>query len=114
MGDAAWERPATAASVEQLCAMLDDALAQARSGLSTSFMDTDRDNRPVPSRHADDAEFAALVVCSPTRGATFQYVPRIRQPEFLADIERVVGVCGAAGVRCCRRLPARGERGRRP
>ena len=65
MGDAAWDRPATAAEREQLCAVLDDALRAGALGLSTSVMDTDRDNRPVPSRQADDAEFAALVVCSP-------------------------------------------------
>ncbi len=61
-------------------------------------MDTDRDNRPVPSRQADDAEFAALVGVLARRGATLQYVPRIRQPEFLADIERVVEMTRAAGV----------------
>ena len=98
MGDAAWERPATDAEREQLCAVLDDALGAGALGLSTSVMDTDRDNRPVPSRQADDAEFAALVGVLARRGATLQYVPRIRQPEFLADIERVVELTGVAGV----------------
>ncbi len=98
MGDAAWDRPATAAEREQLCAVLDDALGAGAIGLSTSVMDTDRDNRPVPSRQADDAEFAALVGVLARRGATLQYVPRIRQPEFLADIERVVEMTRAAGV----------------
>ena len=61
-------------------------------------MDTDRDNRPVPSRQADDAEFEALVGVLARRGATLQYVPRIRQPEFLADIERIVALTRVAGV----------------
>jgi N-acyl-D-aspartate/D-glutamate deacylase len=98
MGDAAWERAATAAELEQLCTVLDDALAAGAIGLSTSVMDTDRDNRPVPSRQADDAEFAALVAVLARRGGTLQYVPRIRQPEFLADIERVVAITRVAGV----------------
>ena len=71
--------------------MLDTALAAGALGLSTSVMDTDRDNRPVPSRQADDAEFAALIGVLARRDATLQYVPRIRQPEFLADIERIAG-----------------------
>jgi N-acyl-D-aspartate/D-glutamate deacylase len=98
MGDAAWERAATAAEREQLCAVLDEALAAGAIGLSTSVMDTDRANRPVPSRQADDAEFAALVGVLARRGAALQYVPRIRQPEFLGDIERVVEMTRVAGV----------------
>jgi N-acyl-D-aspartate/D-glutamate deacylase len=98
MGDAAWERPATSAEREQLCAVLDEALAAGAIGLSTSVMDTDRANRPVPSRQADDAEFAGLVGVLARHRATLQYVPRIRQPEFLADIERVVEMTRVAGV----------------
>ncbi len=98
MGDDAWERPATAAERDELCAVLDTALAAGALGLSTSVMDTDRGNRPVPSRQADDAEFAALIDVLARRDATLQYVPRIRQPEFLADIERIAAMTGAAGV----------------
>jgi N-acyl-D-amino-acid deacylase len=98
MGAAAWDRPATVSEREQLCAALDDALGAGALGLSTSVMDTDRANRPVPSRLADDAEFAALVGVLARRGGTLQYVPRIRQPEFLADIERVVEMTRVAAV----------------
>jgi N-acyl-D-amino-acid deacylase len=98
MGDAAWDRPANEAEREQLCAVLDRALAAGALGLSTSVMDTDRDNRPVPSRQADDAEFAALVGVLARHRATLQYVPRIRQPEFLADIERLVAITRVTGV----------------
>jgi N-acyl-D-aspartate/D-glutamate deacylase len=64
-------------------------------------MDTDRDNRDVPSRLADDAEFGALLdVVARHRGATFQFVPRFMQPEhFGPDIERVAALCAASGVR---------------
>jgi N-acyl-D-aspartate/D-glutamate deacylase len=108
MGGAAWERAATATELDQLCTVLDDALAAGALGLSTSVMDTDRDNRPVPSRQADDAEFTALVAVLARRRAALQYVPRIRQPERRHDDARR----RRAAAR--RRLPARGERGRRP
>jgi N-acyl-D-amino-acid deacylase len=98
MGEAAWERAATATERDQLCAVLDDALRAGALGVSTSVMDADRDNRPVPSRLADDAEFDAMVRVLARRGGTLQYVPRIRQPEFLADIERVVELTRIAGV----------------
>lgn len=98
MGADAWERPATDAERAELCAVLDDALAAGALGLSTSVMDTDRDNRLVPSRLADDAELEAMVAVLARHGAVFQYVPRIRQPEFLPDIERVAAMTSRAGV----------------
>ena len=99
MGADAWERAATAQEREQLCAVLDEALTAGALGLSTSVMDTDRDNRLVPSRLADDVELSALVAVLARHGAVFQYVPRIRQPEFLDDIARVATMTTAAGVR---------------
>ena len=100
MGPDAWERPATDAEREQLCAVLDDALAAGALGLSTSVMDTDRANRLVPSRLADDAELATLVAVLARHGAVLQYVPRILQPEhFLADVERAARLAVPAGVR---------------
>ncbi len=91
MGADAWERPATDAERRKLAAVLDEALSAGALGLSTTFMDTDRDNRDVPSRLADDAEFAALLdVVARHPGATFQFVPRFMQPEhFGPDIERL-------------------------
>jgi N-acyl-D-aspartate/D-glutamate deacylase len=99
MGADAWERAATDAERAQLCAVLDEALAAGALGLSTSVMDTDRDNRLVPSRRADDAELEALVGVLARHGAVFQYVPRIRQPQFLDDIARVARMTTKAGVR---------------
>jgi N-acyl-D-amino-acid deacylase len=101
MGDDAWERAATADERERIAAVLDRALHTGALGFSTTFMDTDRDNREVPSRKADDAEFAAVIeVLARHPGTTFQFVPRFLQPEFWQDdLERIAALCRARGVR---------------
>ncbi|HZQ59130.1 MAG TPA: amidohydrolase family protein [Acidimicrobiales bacterium] len=101
MGPDAWERPATAAERTRIAAVLDHALTVGGLGFSTTFMDTDRNNREVPSRKADDAEFAAVAdVLADHPGTTFQFVPRFMQPEhWEADLERIAVICGARGVR---------------
>jgi N-acyl-D-amino-acid deacylase len=101
MGDEAWERVATADERHAMAVILDEALGAGALGLSTSYMDTDRDNRDVPSRVADDVELGALLdVIARHPSATFQFVPRFLQPEhFHADIERVAELCAPRGVR---------------
>ncbi len=86
MGDEAWTRPATDSERAAMARILDEALSVGALGFSTTFMDTDRDNREVPSRAADDAEFDALIaVLSRHPGTTLQFVPRFMQPEFWQD-----------------------------
>jgi N-acyl-D-aspartate/D-glutamate deacylase len=101
MGPEAWERPARADERERIAAVLDSALTVGGLGFSTTFMDTDRDNREVPSRRADDDEFGAVAdVLARHPGTTFQFVPRFMQPEhWEPDVERVARICGARGVR---------------
>ncbi len=101
MGADAWERAATADERAHIATVLDEALRAGALGFSTTFMDTDRDNREVPSRRADDAEFAAIIdVLAKHPGSTFQFVPRFMQPEFWQDdLERVARLCAARGVR---------------
>jgi N-acyl-D-aspartate/D-glutamate deacylase len=101
MGDDAWTRIATGAERARMAALLDEALTVGALGFSTTFMDTDRDNREVPSRHADDAEFDALVaVLARHPGATLQFVPRFLQPEhWSGDFDRLAALCAAHGVR---------------
>jgi N-acyl-D-amino-acid deacylase len=101
MGDDAWERPATATERGRLAEILDEALTAGALGFSTTVMDTDRDNREVPSRLADDAELGALLdVVARHPGATFQVVPRFMQAEhFDADLDRFVALCRRRGVR---------------
>lgn len=60
MGMDAWTRAATADEIAKMAELLDDALAAGALGLSDNLHDHDGENRPVPTLHADDAEFAAL------------------------------------------------------
>src|SRR6185437_6900602 len=74
MGEEAWERAASPAEVDAMCHSLDDALRHGGVGFSTTFMDTDRNNREVPSRQSDDTEFERLLdVVARHTGATFQF-----------------------------------------
>ena len=100
MGDEAWDRVATPAEVAEMCAILDQALAHGGIGLSTTFMDTDRHNREVPSRKADDAEFGQLLdVLTRHPGATLQFVPRFLQPEYWQeDFDRMVALAAPRGI----------------
>jgi N-acyl-D-amino-acid deacylase len=60
MGKAAWDRAATAAEVETMQELLEDALAAGAMGLSSNVMDHDGQGRPVPTLKADAAEWQAL------------------------------------------------------
>lgn len=75
MGLEAWERAATAQEIEQIAALLEDALEAGALGLSTNFLDHDGEDRPIPSMLADDAEMTALFkVMERYPGATVQVV----------------------------------------
>jgi len=75
MGLDAWERAATPQEIEHMAELLEDGLAAGALGMSTNLMDHDGQDRPVPSLHADDAEFSALFeVLARHRGVTFQVV----------------------------------------
>jgi N-acyl-D-amino-acid deacylase len=100
MGPDAWERPASEPERDALCQVLDEALSAGAIGLSTTAMDTDRNNRLVPSRMADDAELLDLIGVLANHDAVLQFVPRFLQPEyFLGDLERVARPAAKAGVR---------------
>jgi N-acyl-D-aspartate/D-glutamate deacylase len=62
MGDAAYERAATAEETERMCDLLKEAIAAGAAGFSTSFSYAHRgvDGKPVPSRFADRDEVHAL------------------------------------------------------
>jgi N-acyl-D-aspartate/D-glutamate deacylase len=101
LGEAAWERSSTDDEIDQMCVLLDEALRCGGIGLSTTFMDTDRNNREVPSRRADDVEFGRLIdVIARHPSATLQFVPRFLQPEYWQqDFDRMVALCAPRGVR---------------
>jgi N-acyl-D-aspartate/D-glutamate deacylase len=62
MGDAAYERTATADEIERMAALVREAIAAGAAGFSTSFSYAHRgvDGKPVPSRFSDRAEVDAL------------------------------------------------------
>jgi N-acyl-D-aspartate/D-glutamate deacylase len=60
MGAAGWTDAATPEQRAQLAAELADAIAHGCLGLSSNLFDNGRQGQPVPSRAADDEEFAAL------------------------------------------------------
>jgi N-acyl-D-aspartate/D-glutamate deacylase len=62
MGDAAYERGATAEETECMCVLLREAIGAGAAGFSTSFSYAHRgvDGKPVPSRYAERDEVHAL------------------------------------------------------
>jgi N-acyl-D-aspartate/D-glutamate deacylase len=97
MGDAAYERTATRDEIEQMSALVREALAAGAAGFSTSFSYAHRgvDGKPVPSRFADRDEVDALfratgetgrgvVLITPGEQCTYadvyEWQPRIGRP----------------------------------
>lgn len=95
MGDAAWDRPADRTEREAMAGILGDAMRAGAWGLSTSFYDTDRRGRPVPSRVADSSEIDALldVIAEAGRGLV-EFVPDLlgaRPQDAFEDLARRCG-----------------------
>ena len=117
MGDAAWERAATADEIAGMCEVLDESIRVGAFGLSTSFTDKDNRGMPVPSCLADDEEFGALLDVLAEHGALFEFVPDLSGGTAEEDIERMGTLCGPRGVVATwntlaqtRRAPGRAER----
>jgi len=70
MGDAAYERAATAEEIDRMCQLVDEAMAVGAAGLSTSFSFAHRgvDGKPVPSRFAEMDEVEALFMAAGRTG----------------------------------------------
>src|SRR2546421_183900 len=70
MGDAAYERPATADEIERMCGLVREAISVGAAGFSTSFSYAHRgiDGKPVPSRFAEDDEVEALFLAAGEAG----------------------------------------------
>jgi N-acyl-D-amino-acid deacylase len=101
MGEAAWERAATAAEIDQMCAILDESLQAGAMGLSFNFFDKDRQLRLVPGYFAADDELVALFgVVARRRPATVQCITRFNDPEgAIEDALRIGAIAKATGVR---------------
>jgi N-acyl-D-amino-acid deacylase len=75
MGAAAWDRAATSAEIGLMSELLEDALAAGAMGMSSNVMDHDAQGRPVPTLHADDAEWSSLfAVLARHPGTQFQVI----------------------------------------
>ena len=99
MGDDAWDRPATPDELTAMAASLDAALAAGAWGLSTSFLDVDKDGRPVPSRAAAGEEFDVLfdVIAAHGRGVV-EFVPGLLGDDPEVAVEEMARRCGARGI----------------
>jgi len=99
MGDAAWERPANAEERAEMAAILGEAMRAGAFGLSTSFFDEDRQGRPVPSRNADRAEFAALFDVIAHHGRGFvEFVPNLTGEAPEVEMRMLAELCGERGI----------------
>src|SRR3954470_24815829 len=70
MGDAAYEREATADEIAEMCRVVQEAIHAGAAGFSTSFAFTHRgmDGKPVPSRFAGRDEVDALFLAAGATG----------------------------------------------
>jgi len=70
MGDAAYERAATAAEIERMCTLVREGIEAGAAGFSTSFSFAHRgvDGKPVPSRFAERDEVEALFLAAGQTG----------------------------------------------
>jgi N-acyl-D-aspartate/D-glutamate deacylase len=79
MGEAAYERAATAQEIERMCQLMREAIDAGAAGFSTSFAYTHRgiDGKPVPSRFAerDEAEALFLAAGQTGKGVVLVAVP---------------------------------------
>jgi N-acyl-D-aspartate/D-glutamate deacylase len=97
MGDAAYERAATADEIERMCELVREAIGAGAAGFSTSFSYAHRgvDGKPVPSRFAEHDEVEALFLAAGQAGKglvlitpgkqcsyadVYAWQPRVRRP----------------------------------
>jgi len=100
MGEAAWERAATATELAEMARVLDDSMTAGAFGFSTSTFDEDARSRPVPSRLADDAELRALLAVTARHGGFVEFIPGLGTPNAAGDLRYFGGLCGETGVTC--------------
>ena len=100
MHDAATERLATAAELDQMKGLLRAGLAAGGMGFSSTWSPSHNDHlgHPVPSRCADSDELVALcAVVSEFPGTQLEFIPAVG--EFSDDVFRLMGQMSAAANR---------------
>jgi N-acyl-D-aspartate/D-glutamate deacylase len=102
MGAASQEREATAAEIEQMCALVEEAMAAGAAGISSSYVDVDENMQPVPSQYANTEEKIALARAMAKSGrGVWQVVPYfIDMQRQLANIRELGDISLAANVPC--------------
>jgi N-acyl-D-amino-acid deacylase len=99
MGTEAWERAAAPRELARIAALLGDSLRAGAFGLSTSLFDVDAAGRPVPSRLADDREFAAIVRALAAGRGILAFIPDVSShARTVRDVARLGKVCLDHGV----------------
>jgi N-acyl-D-amino-acid deacylase len=99
MGEDAWTRAATPDERARMAALFEDAMQAGAWGLSTSFLDSDKDGRPVPSRAADNDEFDALLDVIERAGhGLVEVVPGLLGDRPEVVLEDLARRCGARGI----------------
>jgi len=99
MGEASRERSATAEETVQMQDLLRQCIAAGALGMSTSWVDIDHENRPVPARLASADELDALCAVLGEEGRALQAVPEfwdrdlvLARIDMLADLSRRHGI----------------------
>ena len=102
MGAASQERAATTEEIEEMCALVEEAMAAGALGISSSYVDIDENGHPVPSQFADLNEKIALAKAMAKSGrGIWQIVPYFPDMERELDNIRELGeISLAAGVPC--------------
>jgi N-acyl-D-aspartate/D-glutamate deacylase len=102
MGAQSQERAATADEIEEMCRLVEEAMAAGAAGISSSYVDIDENLNPVPSRLADLDEKIALAKAMAKSGRgiwqVVPYFPDMQQQ--LANIRELGEISLAAGVPC--------------
>ena len=99
MGEDAWTRTATPSEITQMVVLFEAAMQAGAWGLSTSFLDSDKEGRPVPSRAADTDEFDALFDVIQRAGhGLVEIVPGLLGESPEVALEDLARRCGARGI----------------
>jgi N-acyl-D-amino-acid deacylase len=99
MGDDSWNRAATEEERTLMARVLDESMAAGAFGFSTSRLDVDRHQRPVPSRLADLDELDSLLAVVGARGGHLvEFIPNLLGEHGMDDLEELARACGRRGV----------------
>ena len=102
MGKESQEREANASEIDKMCSIVEEAMAAGALGISSSYVDSDEHQRPVPSRYAGIDEKIALAKSMASSGrGIWQVVPYFIDPVQMDENIRELGdISLAANIPC--------------